>query len=290
MDVGHPNSTLFSLLLDSLHGMHDREIQLTNDQCDQLIDLITKRDRDLQSYPLPIGHVRPRLASGGETGESFDESSASVSTSFSAMSVKSQLKTGQSDNISQSDSSKHHIAPRTPLVSPRTKVKGQDDHIPLDKPGVGRCAKVRSKRLHDKANRWSCFVKSVNGSHMIFSFIPSSYDDLCSLAEAQQQEEESVNYSTDHSNKKDKVTVTSASSPCAARTEGDSVNIDIQDDDIDMATSAICSCPSIPSGHISVPLPLYVYNCPVNFLSEQLVNRWTYTRPPDIFEDLTFKV
>lgn len=41
--------------------------------------------------------------------------------------------------------------------------------------------------------------------------------------------------------------------------------------------------------HFSV-LPIYVYNCPLNSVMEQLVNRWTYNRPADIFEDLTFEV
>ena len=295
MDVSHPNSKLFSLLLDSLRGIHDREIQLTNDQCGQLIDLITRRDRDVESHPLPIGRVRSRQPSSGETGQSVDESSAS--TSFSAMSMKSLLKTGQSDNVSQSDSSKHRGAPRTPLASPRAKVKGQDDRASSDKPAekVSRCAKVRSKMSHDRdlnsATRWSCFVKSVNGSHMIFSFIPSSYEDLCALTDAQRQD-----CPRHDSLEKDEArTVGPTSSPCASspgvsRTEGDHVTRDAQEDDVDVALAAICSCPAIPRGHVSVPLPLYTYNCPGNVLSDQLVNHWTYTRPPDIYEDLTFKV
>ena len=277
VDMGHPNCTLFSLLLDSLRGMHDREIQLTNDQCDQLIDLITQRDRDLQSHPLPVGHRRARLVSGSEASESVDDSSVSASTSLSGVSVKSLLKTGQSDSVSQSDSSKRHIASR---VSPRANVKVQDDHVLSDK-----SAKVRSRISHDEdsssANRWHCFVKCVNGSHMIFSFIPSSYGDLCSLSEAH---DGSLNDSVE---KNDSVTFGTVSS--VSRGEGD-VTGDDRVGDIDTATSAVCSCPSIASGHVSVPLPLYVYNCPMNILSEQLVNRWTYTRSPDIYEDLTFKV
>lgn len=41
--------------------------------------------------------------------------------------------------------------------------------------------------------------------------------------------------------------------------------------------------------HFSI-LPIYVYNCPLTSVMEQLVNRWTYNRPADIFEDLTFEV
>ena len=279
MDVSHPNSMLFSLLLDSLRGMHDREIQLTNDQCDQLIDLITQRDRDLQSHPLPVGHRSSRLVSGSEATESVDESSVSASTSLSGVSVKSLLKTGQSDSVPQSDSSKRHVASR---MSPRANVKAQDDHVLSDKP-----AKVRSRTSHDNdsssANRWHCFVKCVNGSHMIFSFIPSSYGDLCSLSEAHQHDE-SLN---DSAERNEGITFSMVSS--VSRSGGDVTGED-RVGDIDTATSAVCSCPSIASGHVSVPLPLYVYNCPMNILSDQLVNRWTYTRSPDIYEDLTFKV
>lgn len=44
------------------------------------------------------------------------------------------------------------------------------------------------------------------------------------------------------------------------------------------------------SGMRSPVLPLYVYNCPLGIITEQLLNRWTYERPRDIYEDLTFEV
>lgn len=38
----------------------------------------------------------------------------------------------------------------------------------------------------------------------------------------------------------------------------------------------------------SVSLPVYVYNCPVNCLTDQIVNKWTCKMPADIYEDLRF--
>ena len=35
-------------------------------------------------------------------------------------------------------------------------------------------------------------------------------------------------------------------------------------------------------------LPVYVYNCPLSYLTDQMVNKWTYKNPGDIFEDLHF--
>ena len=40
----------------------------------------------------------------------------------------------------------------------------------------------------------------------------------------------------------------------------------------------------------AVNLPIYVYNCPLSFLTEQLVNKSTYNRPKDFFEDLRFQL
>ena len=50
-----------------------------------------------------------------------------------------------------------------------------------------------------------------------------------------------------------------------------------------------CPCPDIPRDSTSVNLPCYIYNCPLEYLSEQLVNKWTFDQPQDIYEDLTFQ-
>ena len=43
-----------------------------------------------------------------------------------------------------------------------------------------------------------------------------------------------------------------------------------------------------PDTHKAFSIPVYVYNCPLSALSDQLVNKWTHERAEDIFQDLTF--
>ena len=64
---------------------------------------------------------------------------------------------------------------------------------------------------------------------------------------------------------------------------------DSQDDPAtDTPPTARAESPASPT-HSPYSLPVYIYNCPLNDLSEQLVNKWTYQRPFDVYEDLQFK-
>lgn len=36
----------------------------------------------------------------------------------------------------------------------------------------------------------------------------------------------------------------------------------------------------------SFNIPVYIYNCPLTSLTEQLVNKWTYVKPPDLYQDM----
>ena len=44
----------------------------------------------------------------------------------------------------------------------------------------------------------------------------------------------------------------------------------------------------LPDNYKAFAIPVYIYNCPLNSLTDQLVNKWTYKSPSDIFQDLTF--
>ena len=49
-------------------------------------------------------------------------------------------------------------------------------------------------------------------------------------------------------------------------------------------------CPQPISNERAITLPVYVYNCPLSYVTEHLVNRWTYSKPADLYEDLTFQL
>ena len=44
----------------------------------------------------------------------------------------------------------------------------------------------------------------------------------------------------------------------------------------------------LPDNYKGFVIPVYTYNCPLNSLTEQLINKWTYKSPADIYQDLTF--
>lgn len=45
---------------------------------------------------------------------------------------------------------------------------------------------------------------------------------------------------------------------------------------------------ALPDNYKAFAIPVYIYNCPLNSLTDQLVNKWTYKSPSDIYQDLTF--
>lgn len=53
-DVSQSGSHLFSLFLDQLQALHDRELPLSEDDCLQFVRSIIGRKRDESSHPLPF--------------------------------------------------------------------------------------------------------------------------------------------------------------------------------------------------------------------------------------------
>lgn len=53
-DVSLSGSHLFSLFLDQLQALHDRELPLSEDDCLQFVRSIISRKRDESSHPLPF--------------------------------------------------------------------------------------------------------------------------------------------------------------------------------------------------------------------------------------------
>ena len=79
--------------------------------------------------------------------------------------------------------------------------------------------------------------------------------------------------------------------PTSPRTEGEEAQetCDVEDDPpTDTSPTAQEDCPTPPE-FSAYNLPIYIYNCPLADLSEQLVNKWTHHKAFDIYEDLQFK-
>lgn len=49
------------------------------------------------------------------------------------------------------------------------------------------------------------------------------------------------------------------------------------------------SCPAaVPPAKGPMVIPVYVYDCHLHSITESLVNRWTFSLPADLHEDMTF--
>ncbi|KAK7100732.1 hypothetical protein V1264_023626 [Littorina saxatilis] len=60
-----------------------------------------------------------------------------------------------------------------------------------------------------------------------------------------------------------------------------------REDDVKEWVNTSCSA-AVPPAKGPMVIPVYVYDCHLHSVTESLVNRWTFTLPPDLFEDMTF--
>lgn len=389
-----PNDLLFALFLDSLQGLHDREIHLTDFECEHLLNLIKHRDRDISKHPLPflvdegtLENVDGDHDARSESTVSMTTSTSVTSASIASYSVQSAVMSGKgtqpqktlkqvlnaqwqhSHSLASSQSQKQGITGSgtgTPIRLQSDEHQGDLDH--------GRPVLQQSDLDHMMrvTPRWRCFIKSVNTTHIMVTFVPATYDDLRILIQGQGifRVQDAINKNKDPivSEKNDlienididgvehatasymnvdgveyalKVNKKSLSdqtesdrerhSSGASGVKEDSPRViakasqDVsdgisketgrsedtvkeipgevsqEDEDTeqldtpletveDMSAEPECGeCEDVPSGYSSFLMPVFVYNCPLSSLTQQLVNKWTYQKPVDIFQDLTFK-
>ena len=224
-----------------------------------------------------------------------------------------------------------------------------------------RDAMHKGQTLQDVIPRWRCFVKSVSSSHVLLTFIPASFEDLCVLvpaaategaeciekveedegdvivtaktesleAESEQKDpapsglingHEACNTTSLQTQPKELNATLShhngASEEAEGQTEvkgseqnsegqaevkcqaGEKGNGDSEDRAEDCAEGQGnenaegekgLNEESPSSSLKSYVLPVYVYDCTMSDLVEQLTNKWSFDGFPDIFQDLTFK-
>ena len=383
-----PNDTLFNLFLESVNDMHNRELHLSDTECEQLVGLIRQRERDLAQHPLPFIVDEPTLA---DEEEPYAESTMSVATNYSSgtapLSVTKSTGSLRSAPLKSTGHSslQRRVSTGSPLRMPPSKLHNvkSDTDINEAKPPMRRRAsaaerisecplyeslspisstgdmekrKSLSKMDVDKmprvVARWRCFVKSVNGSHLLICLVPASYCDLRLLVQGQvimhPPDPDPLATEADHSGNPASGSVyesvdgvecvehvqplspghnakpgyTHSPSPsglspnfkynfdevpsfqCPDSTDVlNAEDLPGADDDPETVTegeaqpgsadsitadiSTHC-CPP-PDTVKSLPIPVYIYSCPMTCLHDQLVNKWTYCKPPDIFQDLTVK-
>ncbi|XP_076462664.1 KICSTOR complex protein SZT2-like isoform X2 [Babylonia areolata] len=60
-----------------------------------------------------------------------------------------------------------------------------------------------------------------------------------------------------------------------------------REDDVKEWVNTSCSA-AVPPAKGPMVIPIYVYDCHYHSITESLINRWTFSLPPDIHEDMTF--
>uniref|UniRef100_A0A2C9KFZ7 KICSTOR complex protein SZT2 n=1 Tax=Biomphalaria glabrata TaxID=6526 RepID=A0A2C9KFZ7_BIOGL len=298
-DIKKPNEILLELFFDKLKDAHNKEILLSDDECNRVISHIYQRTRDPKVNPIPFSYIPQGFSSSGnsfvyEPGvlsetDTTDASSTSVKRSSGSRFLKSpdpgvQAKERQGlDQQNQFYPKK--FAEKEPNKSAATKGNAQSE--------TGHCP------------MWKCYVKKdVTADHLLITFVPASYDDLLLLnqvtrAVTSQEDVSSDNLSHhphEHSDVKDhsKVSVhPSSTSPDKSKINHPAISLtrtsehsdQIEEVQLNLMSSNIKSHTNACG---SLHLPIYVYSCQLKNVTNSLVNRWSFNLPDDIFEDLTF--
>ena len=332
---------MFNLFLNSLKAAHDREIYLTDYECEQLVSLIQQRERDLNKYPLPFNYVSNYSSNTMSIVDKHSlhcgRQSLSTLSLNTTMSVNSAMNL-QSHPASHSISSRAGPIPSLHLSQKSAATSGQSTRVtspfePQYKREHDQDSQVSAPHSHgvnrsldDTAYsraipRWRCFVKCVAGNNVLLCFVPSSTIDLALLqqtidhqqSDVQTEPSDRSRHPTDEVDKsatadltsvlERPVMVTPDSPEDIQRDKSESEDrVTLPSDRVtlpsDNQNSSVASesqgksCAmddSLPSlnNQTSSKLPVYIYNCSLSFLRDQLVDKWTFKRPDDIFQDLS---
>lgn len=331
LDPKGSNELLFSLLYQKFKEIHDKEIFISLEESNGFLDLLGKRQRDLQEHQFPFrykgfGGAKERNSAEKDDGQEPD----------------------RSETADSGDTAPFHTANTTPVTTPRPD---PSSHLNPSSSGTGKF--LPSGSLHHNPT-WKCFVKAMSVTHMILTFIPATYDDLLLLNEEEVKAGHGVNVDEKGAEKSGvdgdivsdaggrpnerpgsrtpSLAVTGGESACESMSEAPASPL-IAGNDVDtlslgvssvavsdgekVSTTLItvteaspCQSPerTIPQSReedikewvktsspavqpaVKGPLviPVYVYDCFHESVTESLVNRWTFSLPPDIFEDLRF--
>ena len=195
--VQPPNAALFSLFHSSLKGVHDREITITDFECEQLVSLIQQRERDVDEYPLPFsqhqtGHHDDEAADDANESKDMERHSESALSLVTSLSLGSsaQMHTSMSTMASQSQNtgSVRHVASATSAGPTRvTSPIARDfdtDSIKTAPPATSNVTNVN--QIGRIIPKWRCFVRSLTSTHIMLCFVPATFDDLLLLVDTGQ--------------------------------------------------------------------------------------------------------
>ncbi|XP_078515442.1 KICSTOR complex protein SZT2 isoform X2 [Lissotriton helveticus] len=264
-----PNDLLLSLFHNCLqHDLSDREIPLTDSDNISYMEQVLQRDRDGHVLPFPIPSVREESLKTSAVPERQD-TAMSFHTVLSNREVTGSTSTLQSLCI-------------TELT--------EDDAVPAG--------------AEPRLPRWRCYAKLVNPHHILLTFIPATFADVQKLMPSnpekvpKEEGRQGENPST-----ADKSSVGDLASPQEKKVEWRLGSVPIlsvtpatdakfdhtelggsQKRDAHISFIRQASQPD-PNDPRRLRCPVYVYNCAMDVLREQLIN----PRPDKAARDIFFR-
>lgn len=151
-------------------------------------------------------------------------------------------------------------------------------------------SKSSQTEMMDEIPLWKCFVSSACTSKLFMKFIPASYEDLLKLHSANlDTKRDALSVTTD--SLKDTYKAVEKSQEIVQLTaekveeEGTEEEVTTEsetdkEDMVDVEKEAVST---------SYVIPVYVYECQMNNITDSLVNPWNYANKEDLFEDVTFE-
>lgn len=151
-------------------------------------------------------------------------------------------------------------------------------------------SKSSQTEMMDEIPLWKCFVSSACTSKLFMKFIPASYEDLMKLHSANlDTKRDSLSVTTDPLKETHKAVEKTQEIVRQTTEKGEEEGTEEEvttesetdkEDMVDEEKEAVST---------SYVIPVYVYECQMNNITDSLVNPWNYTNKEDLFEDVTFE-
>ncbi|XP_023223130.1 KICSTOR complex protein SZT2-like [Centruroides sculpturatus] len=151
----------------------------------------------------------------------------------------------------------------------------------------------RNKVKLDSVPKWRCFVKNVETSHVLLTFIPATFEDLKNLvfdkSSSYDFPPKSVKIVSSLNWKETEIIDMVIKSKDKSNNIEEELNISKSNEE-DMFVNSTGNYSSHSEMFGSITLPIYVYNCSLNSLVNQLVYHNKDKHWKDLYHDITFKI
>lgn len=152
-------------------------------------------------------------------------------------------------------------------------------------------SKNSQTEMMDEIPLWKCFVSSACTSKLFMKFIPASYEDLLKLHSANlDTKRDSLLVTTDPVKDTYKAVeksqeIVQQATERGGEEEGTEEEITTESE-TDKEDTVDGEVETVSTSYV---IPVYVYECQMNNVTDSLVNPWNYVNKDDLFEDVTFE-